>query len=74
METYGDTILIGGTERKVDILKVGRVSLVYQTPDASETGMYNLNTGAFEPIGNEYEASIRQGIRMARQQATQGFV
>ena len=71
METYGDTILIGGTERKVDILKVGRVSLVYQTPDASETGMYNLNTGAFEPIGNEYEASIRQGIRMARQQATQ---
>ena len=71
METYGDTILIGGTERKVDILKVGRVSLVYQTADASETGMYNLNTGAFEPIGNEYEASIRQGIRMARQQATQ---
>jgi predicted RNase H-like nuclease (RuvC/YqgF family) len=71
METYGDTISIGGTERKVDILKVGRVALVYQTPDGEETGMYNLNTNAFEPIGNEYQASIRQGIRMARQQATQ---
>jgi hypothetical protein len=71
METYGDTINIGGTERKVDILKVGRVALVYQTPDGAETGMYNKNTGEFEPVGNEYQASVRQGIRMARQQATQ---
>jgi vacuolar-type H+-ATPase subunit I/STV1 len=71
METYGDTISIGGTERKVDVLKVGRVALVYQTPDGQETGMYNKNTGEFEPIGNEYQASVRQGIRMARQQATQ---
>ena len=71
METYGDTISIGGTERKVDILKVGRVALVYQTPDGGETGMYNKNSGEFEPVGNEYQASVRQGIRMARQQATQ---
>lgn len=71
METYGDTIDIGGTERKVDILKVGRVALVYQTPDGEETGMFNKNTGAFEAVGDEYQASVRQGIRMARQQATQ---
>ena len=71
METYGDTIEIAGTERKVDILKIGRVTLVYQTPDGSETGMYNKNTGAFEAVGDEYQASVRQGIRMARQQATQ---
>jgi len=71
METYGDTITIAGTERKVDVLKVGRVALVYQTPDGEETGMYNKNTGEWEPVGNEYQASVRQGIRMARQQATQ---
>jgi vacuolar-type H+-ATPase subunit I/STV1 len=71
METYGDTIVIGGTERKVDILKVGRIALVYQTPDGQETGMFNRNSNAYEPVGNEYQASIRQGIRMARQQATQ---
>jgi len=71
METYGDTIEIAGTERKVDILKIGRVTLVYQTPDGSETGMYNKNTGAYEAVGDEYQASVRQGIRMARQQATQ---
>ncbi|MCR9261373.1 MAG: DUF3450 domain-containing protein [Pseudomonadaceae bacterium] len=71
METYGDTISIGGTERKVDILKVGRIALVYQTPDGSETGMYNRNSQAYEPIDDTYQSSIRQGIRMARQQATQ---
>ncbi len=71
METYGDTIVIDGTERKVDILKVGRVALVYQTPDGEETGMYNKGTGAYEAISDDYQASIRQGIRMARQQATQ---
>ncbi len=71
METYGDTIVINGTERKVDILKVGRVALVYQTPDGEETGMYNKGTGAYEAVSDDYQASIRQGIRMARQQATQ---
>ncbi|NKB97924.1 MAG: DUF3450 family protein [Pseudomonadales bacterium] len=71
METYGDTIEIAGTERKVDILKVGRVALVYQTPDGGESGMYNKNSKAYEPIGDDYQASVRQGIRMARQQATQ---
>ena len=71
METYGDTIVIDGTERKVDVLKVGRVALVYQTPDGEETGMWNKNNSAFEAVGDEYQASVRQGIRMARQQATQ---
>lgn len=71
METYGDTIDIQGTERKVDVLKVGRVALVYQTPDGQDTGMYNKVSQAFEPVGDEYQASVRQGIRMARQQATQ---
>jgi hypothetical protein len=71
METYGDTIMIDGVERKVDILKVGRVALVYQTPDGEETGMFNKNTNAYEAVGDEYQASVRQGIRMARQQATQ---
>ncbi len=71
METYGDTIDVGGTERKVDILKVGRIALLYQTPDGQETGMWNRNENRYMPIGDEYQASVRQGIRMARQQATQ---
>ena len=69
METYPSTIEINGVERKVDILKVGRIALVYQTPDGEETGMFNPTSRAYESVDNSYQASVRQGIRMARQQA-----
>lgn len=70
METYPSTIEINGVERKVDILKVGRIALVYQTPDGEETGMFNPTSRAYESVDNSYQASVRQGIRMARQQAS----
>ena len=70
METYPSTIEINGVERKVDILKVGRIALVYQTPDGEETGMFNPTSRAYESVDNSYQASIRQGNRMARQQAS----
>ena len=53
---------------KVDVLKVGRVSLVYQTPDGEETGMWNQASRVWEPIGDEYTTPVRNGIRMARKQ------
>tara|TARA_E500000178_G_scaffold352957_2_gene417620 strand:+ start:3402 stop:4178 length:777 start_codon:yes stop_codon:yes gene_type:complete len=70
METYNATIDIAGIERQVDILKVGRIALVYQTPDGAETGMFNPTTRQYEPVDDSYQASVRQGIRMARQQAS----
>ena len=68
METYGDTINVEGVERKVDVLKVGRIALVYQTPDGEETGMWNKLGNAWEPIGDEFTTPVRNGIRMARKQ------
>ena len=46
METYADTINIDGVDRKADVLKVGRVALVFQTPDGTETGMWNKESGS----------------------------
>ncbi|MEZ5560522.1 MAG: DUF3450 domain-containing protein [Pseudomonadales bacterium] len=68
MEAYGDTINVGGSERKVDVLKVGRIALVYQTPDGEETGMFNPKSGQWEPLDDSYTTPIRNGIRMARKQ------
>jgi len=70
METYGTTIMLNGVERQVDMLKVGRIALVYQTPDGEETGMWNVDAGEYQAVDNSYEGSVRQGIRMARQQAS----
>jgi vacuolar-type H+-ATPase subunit I/STV1 len=70
METYGTTIMLDGVERQVDMLKVGRIALVYQTPDGDETGHWNVDAGRYQAVGDEYQGSVRQGIRMARQQAS----
>lgn len=68
MEAYDDTITVDGGARKVDVLKVGRIALVYQSPDGDETGMFNPNTRQWERLPDSYTTPIRNGIRMARQQ------
>lgn len=70
MEAYSDTIEVGGTERKVDVLKVGRIALVYQTADGAETGVFNKTSKQWETLPDSYKASVRNGIRMARKQLT----
>jgi len=70
MESYGDTIAVDGVERKVEILKVGRVALVYQTPDGEETGRFNPATRAWEPLDDDFKTPVRNGIRMANKQLT----
>jgi DNA repair exonuclease SbcCD ATPase subunit len=68
MEAYGSTISLNGVERKVDMLKVGRVALVYQTPDGTETGMFNPSTRQWQRLPDSYKTPVRNGIRMANQQ------
>jgi len=68
ISAYEDTIDVGGAERLVDVLQVGRVALMYQTPDGEETGRYNPDTRAWEQVDDEFKTPVQNGIRMARQQ------
>ncbi|MCP5179606.1 MAG: DUF3450 domain-containing protein [Pseudomonadales bacterium] len=68
MDSYSETINIDGTERKVDILRVGRVVLAYQSLDGEETGMWNKQDKKWEPISDDFSDSVRRGIKMARKQ------
>lgn len=74
METYEDTITVDGTERKVDVLKVGRIALVYQSKDGEETGVYNKTTKQWEKLSDSYKSSVRNGIRMGRKQLTPNLI
>ena len=74
IEAYGDSIQVDGTDRIVDVLKVGRISLMYQTADGSETGVYNTSAGAWEKLDDSYTAPVRTGIRMARKQVSQDLL
>tara|TARA_B100001029_G_scaffold71856_1_gene58621 strand:+ start:11865 stop:12632 length:768 start_codon:yes stop_codon:yes gene_type:complete len=66
IDTYKETILIEGQERDVNILRIGRLVLAYQTSDLSETGMWNKTTQSWESLPGRYRNTIRDGIAMAK--------
>ena len=74
MEAYSGSVTVDGTERLVDILKVGRIALVYQTPDGAETGMWNKESNQWERLDDSYKSTVNNGIRMARKQLSQNML
>ncbi|MEO0422021.1 MAG: DUF3450 domain-containing protein [Pseudomonadota bacterium] len=66
IETYPNLLQIDGTERPVDILRVGRTSLYYQTQDQQFTGVWDQKARQWQPLtDSQARNEIRKGIRMA---------
>ena len=73
LESYRDMVDIdaNGSEVEVEMLRVGRVGLMYQTKDKSQTGAWNKETGSWETLGSEYRRPVDQGIRIAKKLSPQ---
>lgn len=69
IQTYADEIDVEGTPRKVDILQVGRIALMFQTTDKEVTGAWHDGQWTVLPSG-EYRNAVSQGIRIAKKQAS----
>jgi len=70
MQHYTDTLDIGGVERDVDILRVGRIALLYQTSDQTETGVWDKNSNQWVTLEDSYRRPVANAIRMAQDLAT----
>ncbi len=68
IEAYKGEIDDAGSSRTVDFLRIGRVALLYQTLDGSETGSWDAKQRAWTPA-SDYKSGVRQGLRIARKQA-----
>jgi hypothetical protein len=68
IENYKATLEINGTDREVDFLRVGRVALLYQTPDGELNGAWDQRARQWVALGSEHRNKIRQGLRMAQKQ------
>ena len=66
--SYSDKLLIDGSERAVELLRIGRSSLYFQTPDGKQSGYWNREQKAWQLLDNSYNRVIRQGIRLAAKQ------
>jgi hypothetical protein len=71
IDTYKDTLNVEGREREVNILRVGRIALMYQTTDTANSGVWDQQARQWlEVDAGEYRSAIRKGIRIAEKQAS----
>jgi seryl-tRNA synthetase len=68
IESYRDEIDGGEQPRTVDLLRVGRVALLYQTLDGDETGYWDAVASTWI-VDNSHRSAVRDGLRIAKQQA-----
>ena len=68
IETYEDSIVLDGEEKVVNILRIGRLALLYQLKDQSEAGIWDTETNQWVKVDG-YRIPVRDGIRMANKVA-----
>ena len=67
IEVYKSTLDIEGATLEVNVLRLGRIGLYFQTNDASATGRWDPDAGDWVETGDSLARNqVRQGIRMAR--------
>lgn len=68
IETYPATIPLGGNDRDVTIVRIGRVALMYQTIDRQSTGGWDNNARQWVELdAGEYRQAAQAAARVASQ-------
>lgn len=66
---------IGGEELQVDVLNIGRIALVYQTPDGKLTGAWDKEQNSWVELeSGEYREAVKKAIKIARKQIPQDMI
>lgn len=69
IEAYKGSLEVDGRPQEVDFLRIGRVSLTYQTVGGGHTGAWDTETRSWVELPPEiYKSQVQQGLRIARKQ------
>ena len=75
IDAYKEKITFEGQDLEVNILRVGRISLSFQTDKGDITGAWNRKTKKWEEISSfTYKSAISRGIKVARKQVSPDFI
>ncbi len=77
IDAYETSIDIDGSgqARKVDIFRVGRIALLYKTPDGESAGRWNNESRQWEELDSaSWSSALQTGIRIARNQAVKDIL
>lgn len=62
IEVYQDTITVEGQSLLATIFRLGRIALFYQTLDQSQSGLFDVATGAWTPLPSSFDGALRTAI------------
>ncbi len=65
VEVYQDRVLVGADSLFVDVLRVGRLSLFWRTPDGARAGEFDRAAGAWVDLPGKHQRVIGQAMEMA---------
>ena len=69
IEAYKDTVDIDGVTQEADFLRIGRVSLAYQTIGGGTTGAWDKEAGQYVKLDDaEFKNQVAHGLKVARKQ------
>ena len=68
VEVYQENIKLNGKPLLVDILRLGRLSLFFQTPDGKIIGHFDRATGKWALLPSKYRSEINKAVEIAKRQ------
>ena len=75
IEAYKATLAIdSGPERTLELLRIGRVALIYRTLDGTEAGYWDRDDKGWKKLPERFRTSVRKGFRIARRQAAPDLI
>ena len=70
IDQYSGLLPIDGQDRQVTFLRVGRIALLYQTSDQSQTGVWDSTSNQWQTLDTgEYRSAVSNAVRIAKKQA-----
>lgn len=71
---YRGELSEGGAKRTVDFLRVGRIALMYRSPDGKETGYWDNQQRRWIDMGDKYNGLVEAGLRIARREGAPDLI
>jgi hypothetical protein len=69
LDTYQQVVDIEGQQQEVNVLRFGRISLVYQSSDGKHNAVWDKESRSWAPLdGTEYRNHIKKGLKIASKQ------
>lgn len=68
IEAYRGRLESHGLDRLVELLRIGRVALIYRSLDGNEMGVWHQPSHSWKLLPEDYRSALHQGFRIANKQ------